>query len=67
MHATSKTPWIIMVGVLTQANTSLGNASFAKATCRDWQCNGAEDSATGAMMPARGGQRRQRNASGDSI
>ena len=66
MHATIKTPWIITVGVLTQANTSLRNASSAKATCRDQHGNGAEASTTGAMMSARGGQRCQRNASGDS-
>ena len=30
-HATIKTPWIITAGVLTRANTSLRNASTAKA------------------------------------
>ena len=67
MHATIKTPWIITSGVLTRANTSLRKASSAKATCRDRQCNGAKASATGAMMPACGGKRRQRVANGDSI
>ncbi len=67
MHATIKTPMIIMAGVLTRASISLRNDSSAKAPCRNRQCNGAEASATGAMMLARGGQRRQRDANGDSI
>jgi hypothetical protein len=66
MHATIKTPWIITAGDPTRANTSLRNASTAKATCRDQHGNGTEASATGAMMSARRGQRRQHNASGDS-